>query len=96
MFLYIKIFKKMYLYCVAPYGKLKSNFIKIGFCSDFESLNRRYITYYGSSFRSYYVKISERKVEKDIFNKLTKLGLHLENELFIYNKKYDFYFMYKN
>lgn len=82
----------MYLYCVVPYGKLKSNFIKVGICIKIESLNKRYITYYGSSFRSYYVKINDKCCEKVIHEKLTNLGLHLENELFIYNDIYDFYF----
>lgn len=82
----------MYLYCVTPYKNLKSNFIKIGFCNDIKSLNKRYTTYYGKSFRYYYVKINDKKEEKDIHENLRIMGLHIENELFKYYDIYDFYF----
>lgn len=84
----------MYVYCVCPYGKLKSNFIKIGFCTNIESLDKRYCTYYGSSYRSYYIKTNDKTQENVIHNGLKKMGLHIENELFIYNEIYDFLFLY--
>jgi hypothetical protein len=82
----------MYIYCATPYGKLKSNFIKIGFCTDWISLNKRYGTYYGTSFRSHYVKVEDKSSENIVHEKLKVLGLHLENELFIYDDIHDFYF----
>lgn len=82
----------MYLYCIAPYGKLESNFIKVGFCTKIESLKKRYSTYYGSSHRCYYVEINHSCYEDKIHQKLKKMGLHIENELFVYNRVNDFYF----
>lgn len=85
----------MYLYCASPYGKLKSNFIKVGICSNIESLKCRYSTYYGSSFRYYYIVVDDKKAENNIHKELKDLGLHIENELFIYNDVYDFYYYTK-
>lgn len=82
----------MYLYCVCPHGELESNFIKIGICSDFNFLKKRYTTYYGNSFRSYYVLVDDISSEKFIHEKLKNKNLHIENELYKYNKTYDFYF----
>lgn len=82
----------MYIYCIAPYGKLESNFIKIGFCTKIETLKKRYTTYYGSSHRSYYIKVKHSTYEDIIHKRLKALGLHIENELFVYNKVNDFYF----
>jgi hypothetical protein len=50
-----------------------------------ENLNKRYGTYYGSSFRYYYVELSDKISENNIHENLRNLGLHIENELFIYN-----------
>lgn len=69
----------MYLYCSSPYGKLKSNFIKIGISTNIESLKSRYSTYYGSSFRYYYIKVDDKTFENNIHEELKQLGLHIEN-----------------
>lgn len=61
----------MYVYCICPNGKLKSNFIKIGLCKEFGSLKKR---------------------QKIIHKNFKNMNLHIENELFIYNEKYDFNF----
>jgi hypothetical protein len=82
----------MYIYFICPSGKLESNFIKIGICENPESLKKRYSTYYGTNYKSYYLKISNMYFEKNIQENLKKQGLHIENELFIYNKKYDINF----
>lgn len=82
----------MFIYCISPYKRLECNFIKIGFCEDISLLKGRYITYYGESCRYYYVKISNKNDEQKIHKKLKDLGLHLENEIFLLNKEYDFYF----
>lgn len=79
----------MYVYCISPSGKLKSNFIKIGFCTDFNSLKNRYSTYYGSNHIYYYVKVESKLQEIFIHNKFKELKLHIENELFIYNDEDD-------
>lgn len=86
----------MYVYCIYPSGKLKSNFIKIGFCTDFNSLKNRYSTYYGSNHIYYYVKAESKLQEIFIHNKFKELKLHIEKELFIYNDEdekcnYNFY-----
>lgn len=83
----------MYVYCIAPSGKLKSNFIKIGFCNDFNSLKKRYSTYYGLII-SYHVKVDLKKREFEIHEELKNMRLHIIKELFIYdddNYNYDFY-----
>lgn len=85
----------MFLYCITPYEKLESNFIKVGICENICLLKDRYSTYYGESCRYYYVKIKDKISEIKIHKKLKDLGLHLENELFSYNKVYDFYFYIK-
>lgn len=82
----------MFIYCITPYDKIECNFIKIGICQDVEVLKERYKTYYGNSCRYYYVKVDNKKTEIDVHNYLKNLGNHLENELFLLNKKYDFYF----
>lgn len=82
----------MYIYCICPYGKIKPNFIKIGSCTNINSLKKRYSTYYGLSHRSYYVKVDNNSFETIIHKKLKDMNLHIENELFIYNEIYDFYF----
>lgn len=82
----------MYLYCICPYGNLKSNFIKIGICTKPDSLKKRYTTYYGSSYKNYYIKVENSNFENIIHRKLKNKGLHIENELFIYNEKYNFTF----
>lgn len=56
----------MFLYCISPYRKLESNFIKVGSCEDITSLKTRYVTYYGYSCRYYYVKIINRNDENKI------------------------------
>jgi hypothetical protein len=76
----------MYIYCILPFGKLKSNFIKI------ESLKRRYGTYYGSSHKSYHIRVNCLSLESIIHKKLKDMNLHIENELFMYNELYDFNF----
>lgn len=86
----------MFVYCICPDGKLKSNFIKIGSCTKIESLKKRYGTYYGSSNKSYYIKINNKiSLENIVHKKLKDLNLHIENELFIYNEIYDFDFYIK-
>lgn len=82
----------MFIYCICPFGKLKSNFIKVGLCTNPESLKKRYSTYYGASYKCYYIKINDSSFEKKIHKRLKKQGLHIENELFVYNEKYDFSF----
>jgi hypothetical protein len=82
----------MYLYCVCPHGELESNFIKIGICEDFNSLKKRYTTYYGNSFRNYYVYVDDISSENFIHEKLKNQNLHIENELYKYNKTHDFHF----
>lgn len=82
----------MFLYCITPYKNLKSNFIKVGICDDIVLLKNRYRTYYGNNCRYYYVKINDKNDENNIHIKLKILGLHLENELFLLNDEYDFYF----
>lgn len=80
----------MFIYCIVPGGDLKCNFIKIGTCIDSNSLYKRYNTYYGSDLNIHYVSVKNKNVEKCIHNKLKTLGLHLKNELFIYNEIYNF------
>lgn len=82
----------MFIYCICPFGKLKSNFIKIGLCTNPDSLKKRYSTYYGASYKCYYIKANESSFEKKIHKKLKKQGLHIENELFVYNENYNFNF----
>lgn len=82
----------MYVYCICPDGKLKSNFIKIGSCKNFESLKRRYSTYYGLSHKSYYIEVNNSSLEKIIHKNFKNMDLHIENELFIYNENYNFNF----
>lgn len=82
----------MYIYCICPYQKIKPNFIKIGSCTNINSLKKRYSTYYGFSHRSYHVKVDNNSFETIIHKKLKDMDLHIENELFIYNEIYDFYF----
>lgn len=82
----------MFIYCISPYKKVECNFIKVGICEDITLLKSRYITYYGNSCRYYYIKIKNRNDENNIHDKLKRLGLHLENEIFLLNKEYDFYF----
>lgn len=82
----------MFLYCISPHKKLKCNFIKIGICENINLLKNRYSTYYGDSCRYHYVKVNDKSSETKIHKKLKELELHLENELFIYNRNYDFYF----
>lgn len=83
---------KMYLYCVCPHGELESNFIKIGICEDFNSLKKRYTTYYGNSFRKHHVYVDDISSEKFIHEKLKNKNLHIEKELYKYNKIHDFHF----
>lgn len=90
--IYIKI---MFIYCITPYNKLESNFIKIGFSEDISLLQKRYSTYYGKCCRYYHVRVKDKMAEVNIHNKLKDIGLHLENELYTYNKIYDFYFYIK-
>lgn len=85
----------MFLYCITPYKKLECNFIKVGICEDISLLKGRYVTYYGDSCRYYYVNVETKIDEKNIHKKLKDLGLHLENELFVFNKEHDFYFYTK-
>lgn len=61
-------------------------------CKKPESLKKRYSTYYGSSYKCYYIEIDNSSFEKKIHKILKKQGLHIENELFVYNEKYDFNF----
>lgn len=82
----------MFLYCITPYKKMKCNFIKVGICENIELLKGRYITYYGENCRYYYVKIKDKKEELKLHIKLKGMGLHIENELFLLNDEYDFYF----
>lgn len=82
----------MFLYCISPHEKIEGNFIKIGICENISLLKDRYKTYYGESCRYHYVNVESKKCENKLHNELKKLGLHLENELFSYNKIYDFYF----
>lgn len=82
----------MYIYCIAPSGVIIPNFIKIGFCRDFNNLKKRYKTYYGNSNISYHVKVNDKKQEFVIHNELKKMGLHIENELFKYNDEYNYKF----
>lgn len=82
----------MYIYCIFPCGKLKSNFIKIGSCTKIESLKRRYSTYYGSTHKSYYIKVNRLSLGTIIHKKLKDMNLHMENELFMYNELYDLNF----
>lgn len=82
----------MFLYCITPYKKMKCNFIKVGVCENIELLKGRYMTYYGENCRYYYVKIRNKEEETQIHIKLKNLGLHIENELFLLNEEYDFYF----
>lgn len=82
----------MFLYCISPHEKIEGNFIKIGICENISLLKDRYKTYYGDSCRYHYVNVESKKCENKLHNELKKLGLHLENELFSYNKIYDFYF----
>lgn len=82
----------MFLYCITPYKNLKCNFIKVGICDDIVLLKNRYKTYYGDNCRYYYVKIKDKNDENNIHIKLKILGLHIENELFLLNNEYDFYF----
>lgn len=86
----------MFVYCICPEGKLKSNFIKIGSCRKIESLKKRYGTYYGLSNKSYYIKVNSKiSLENIVHKKLKDINLHIENELFIYNEIYDFDFYIK-
>lgn len=82
----------MYVYCICPHGNLKTNFIKIGICTKPESLKKRYTTYYGYSYKYYCVKVENTESEYIIHRKLKEQRLHIENELFVYNEKYDFSF----
>lgn len=82
----------MFIYCISPYKKIECKFIKVGICDDITLLKSRYTTYYGNSCRYYYVKVINRNEENNIHKKLKELGLHLENEIFLLNKEYDFYF----
>lgn len=85
----------MFVYCILPEGNLKCNFIKIGYCVNYENLKKRYSTYYGSDLKFHYVKVNNKNTEKHIHEELKKRGLHLKNELFIYNDKFDFDFYIK-
>lgn len=85
----------MYVYCITPSGNFKSNFIKIGFCKDLKSLDKRYGTCYGTYIYSY-VDAESKKQEYFIHNKFKKLKLHIKKELFMYDNEndkcnYDFY-----
>ncbi len=82
----------MYLYCITPYDKIESNFIKVGICENISIQKNRYNTYYGESCRYHYVEVDDKSYENIIHNELKNIGVHLENELFLYNKKYDFFF----
>lgn len=82
----------MFVYCISPDEILKCNFIKIGYCINHENLKKRYKTYYGSELKIYYVKVKTKNIEKYIHEELKKQGLHLRNELFIYNNKFNFEF----
>lgn len=81
----------MYVYCVTPSGELKSNFIKIGFCNDFNSLKKRYSTYYGL-IKIYHVKVDLKKREFEIHKELKDMKLHITKELFKYDDKYNYNF----
>lgn len=82
----------MFVYCILPDGNLKCNFIKIGYCINYKNLKKRYSTYYGSDLKIYYVEVKTKNTEKYIHEKLKNKGLHLKNELFIYNDIFDFDF----
>lgn len=82
----------MFVYCILPDEILKCNFIKIGYCINSETLKKRYSTYYGSELKIYYVKVKSKNIEKYIHEELKKKGLHLRNELFIYNDRFNFEF----
>lgn len=62
----------MFVYCILPDKILKSNFVKIGYCTDYKNLKKRYITYYGTDIRIFYVKVKEKSVEKNIHKELKK------------------------
>lgn len=85
----------MFLYCITPNNNVMCNFIKIGICKDIITLKSRYITYYGDSCIYYYIKVINKSDENNVHEKLKKLGLHLENELFILNKEYNYDFYKK-
>lgn len=85
----------MFVYCITPNEKFDCKFIKVGICKNIITLKTRYITYYGENCIYYYVKVKNRKDENNIHKELKKLGLHLENELFILNNEYDFRFYVK-
>jgi hypothetical protein len=82
----------MYVYFIIPSEKLKPNFIKIGFSNDFNSLKKRYSTYYGFNHISYHVKVNDKTQEIDIHNELKDNKLHIENELFVYDDNYNYEF----
>lgn len=85
----------MYIYCIAPSGNIICNFIKVGICKDNKSLRKRYSTYYGTNLIYYYIKVKLKILEKDLHNELKNMKLHIENELFKYNDKYNFDFYKK-
>lgn len=82
----------MFIYCIKPNDKINCDFVKIGYCSNIESIKKRYTTPYGSNFICYFINIDTIQGEKIIHNRLKYLKLHLENELFLYNKEYNFHF----
>lgn len=85
----------MFVYCIKPGGDTNCNFVKIGYCSNIESIKKRYTTPYGSNFIYHFINIDTIKGEKIIHNRLKYLKLHLENELFLFNEKYNFLFYVK-
>lgn len=85
----------MFIYCIKPKDDIKCNFVKIGYCSKIESIKKRYTTPYGSNFIYHFISIDTNKGEKIIHNRLKYSNLHLENELFLYNEKYNFLFYIK-
>lgn len=83
---------QMFIYCIKPDGRLRCNFIKIGFSDDVCGLSKRYSTYYGLGCKYYYVEVCNKKCEYILHGYLKELGLHLENELYIHNEEYNFYY----
>lgn len=78
----------MYVYCITPSGEFKSNFIKIGYCTELKSLKKRYTTCYGS-YMFFHINVESKKQESFIHNKFKDLKLHKKNELFVYNSEDD-------
>ncbi len=62
----------MFVYCILPDEILKCNFVKVGYCTNYKNLKKRYITYYGSDLKIYYVKVKAKSIEKDVHKELKK------------------------